>query len=58
MTEELYYVEIVEIDTDRVEKRMGPFPERKAEKVSRGAEINMSDEFITYVVPASDVDEA
>lgn len=37
----MWYVEIVEIATDRVVKRMGPLSEPKAERVERGALINL-----------------
>ncbi len=37
-----FYVEIREIKTRKVEKRMGPFAsERMAEKCDRGANINL-----------------
>ena len=50
-----WYVEIVERSTDfapeRIEKRMGPKPHRLAEKLARGAEINLDhDRFYVRVV--------
>lgn len=43
-----WYVEIVERSTDfapeRIEKRMGPRSHREAEKIARGAEINLDHE--------------
>jgi hypothetical protein len=39
-----WYVEIVETETGKVEKRMGPMSERKAEKVEDGANINLDHE--------------
>lgn len=39
-----WYVEIVEKEGDRVEKRMGPRSHREAEKIARGAEINLNHE--------------
>lgn len=47
------YVEIVEYATNAVVKRMGPMSERKAEKVERGAEINLNHERF-YVRTVSD----
>jgi hypothetical protein len=44
MSEE-HYVEVVETATGKVEKRMGPMPESKAERVERGLLINMDTEF-------------
>lgn len=53
-----HYVEIVEMDDDgkeRVEKRMGPMGERKAEKVERGVSINLNHErYFTRVVTQED----
>jgi hypothetical protein len=37
-----YYVEIYERKTGKVGTRMGPMPYGKAERVQRGAEINMN----------------
>lgn len=50
-----YYVEIVEFnaypDEDRVVKRMGPFSERKADRVDGGVKINLNhDDFYTRIV--------
>ena len=46
-----YNVEIVEDATDEVVKRMGPMPERRAEKVAAGAMINLDhDRFHVRVV--------
>ncbi len=45
-----HYVEIVEIKTKKVEKRMGPYSINKAEKVQRGAEINLNwDSYFTRI---------
>ncbi len=52
----MYYVEIVAYKNDRVAKRMGPFSERKAERVDGGANINLDHEnFYTRIV--DDVDQ-
>ena len=40
-----YYVEIVKLDTDEIVKKMGPMPEYKAERVERGASINLNHEY-------------
>lgn len=49
------YVEIVETKTDRVERRMGPMSERQAERVERGAEINLNHErFYVRVIDAEE----
>tara|TARA_R110000868_G_scaffold297468_4_gene557798 strand:+ start:2046 stop:2216 length:171 start_codon:yes stop_codon:yes gene_type:complete len=46
-----YYVEIVKFDTDEVVKRMGPFSERRADRVQDGANINLDhDNYFTRVV--------
>lgn len=46
-----WYVEIVDIETEEVVNRMGPFSERKAEKVEDGANINLNHErYYTRVV--------
>ena len=50
-----YYVEIVKSgdEGDEVVKRMGPMNERKAERVERGANINLDHEhYYTRVVDA------
>lgn len=39
-----YFIEIVETETDEVVERMGPHPERTAEKIERGANINLNHE--------------
>ena len=36
-----YYVKIAETATGKVEKRMGPMSEGKADRVERGASINL-----------------
>lgn len=47
-----YYVEIVNIKTDEVVKQMGPMPYRKAERVERGALINLNrDDYFVRTVP-------
>jgi hypothetical protein len=51
MKNDTWFVEIVDSETDKVVKRMGPMSERKAEKVERGAEINLDHEhFFVRVV--------
>lgn len=46
-----YYVEIVETETDHVEKRMGPMSEHQAERVESGASRNLNhDEYFVRVV--------
>ena len=39
-----WYVEIVKFKGGEVVKRMGPMPERQAEKVEGGANINLNHE--------------
>lgn len=47
------FVEIVEIDTDKVIKRMGPMSERKADRVEDGASMNLNHaKYFTRIVPA------
>ena len=51
------YVEIVGYD-ERIEKRMGPMSAWQAEKVERGAEINLNHEkFYIRQVPADPAQE-
>ena len=42
---EIYFVEIYEISTGKVESRMGPMAEWKAEKVERGALMRINENF-------------
>lgn len=45
------FVEIVKIDNRKVVERIGPMSERKAERVERGALINLNDkEYFTRIV--------
>ena len=45
------YVEIVEIATDKVIKRMGPMSEKKAERIENGASINLNrEEYFVRIV--------
>lgn len=39
-----YYVEIVRTHDENVESRMGPMPERRAERVEMGVQINLNHE--------------
>ncbi len=50
------YVEIVEFETGKVEKRMGPMGERQAERVERGVSVNLNHD--DYFVRVVDADEA
>lgn len=47
-----YYVEIVKYgEPEEVVKRMGPFSEREADKIDRGANINLNHkEYYTRIV--------
>lgn len=45
-----YYVEIYCRKNEKVEKRMGPMGEREAQRVRRGAMINMSDKYSARIV--------
>jgi hypothetical protein len=48
---EMPYVEIVEHSTAKVVERMGPMDQRRAERVERGANINLNRaEFFTRIV--------
>lgn len=52
-----HYTEIVrwaeDDHDDEVIERMGPYPQRVAEKVARGAEINLNhDSYFVRVVPS------
>jgi hypothetical protein len=45
------WVEIVEMGTEEVASRMGPMSEHRAERVERGASINLNHEkFYTRIV--------
>lgn len=47
----MYYVEIVSRGAEEVVKRLGPMPRRRAERVKRGASINLDhDNFFTRIV--------
>lgn len=47
----MFFVEIVEKETNQVVKRMGPMNERKAEKVELGASINLNhQDYFTRIV--------
>ena len=37
-----YYIEVVERKTRKVIKRLGPHPDRKAERVERGVNLNLN----------------
>lgn len=52
------FVEIVERATGEVAERMGPHPEATAEKIKRGAEINLSPDWFVRLVDAEDADAA
>ena len=45
-----YYVRIIEDETGKVEKEMGPMSERKADRVESGVLINLNHERFTVVV--------
>ncbi len=48
----MFYVEIVERETEEVVLQMGPMPERQAEKTELGASINLNHtEYFTRIVP-------
>ncbi len=43
-----YYVEVVKFGSDEIVRKLGPFTERKAEKVDIGLNINLNhEEFYT-----------
>jgi hypothetical protein len=47
----IWYVEIVRDDGSHVDRRLGPFPKHKAEKVENGAIINLDhDRYTTRIV--------
>lgn len=48
-----FFVEIVDDATGKVEERMGPHPYAKAEKIERGAGINLDwENYSTRIVDA------
>jgi hypothetical protein len=50
-----YFVEIVKHVSLEVVKRMGPMPERKADKVDAGVNINLNhEEYYTRIVNKDD----
>jgi len=49
----MFHVEIVRFKDKKVVKRMGPLPERQAERVDDGANINLNhEEYYTRLVEA------
>lgn len=47
----MFYVEIVELSSDEVVKKMGPMSERRAIRVCSGASINLNHkEYFTRIV--------
>ena len=51
-----YYVEIWEHKKQEMVKQMGPFSERKADKLDDGVHINLNhDEFYTVIEPANKI---
>lgn len=53
-----YYVEIREYETDRLEKRLGPMSERKADKVDDGLTRQLDhDRFYTVIVNEDEAGE-
>lgn len=52
-----FHVEIRRTKDGHVEKRMGPMSKERAEKVARGAGINMSDDYHAVVVGPDDTEE-
>ena len=45
-----WFVEVIEYDTEKVVKKLGPMSEKKAEKVERGLNINLDQErFFTVI---------
>jgi hypothetical protein len=51
-TNNQYYVEVVRCRGMEVVERMGPIEKRKAEQLDRGININISNEYMTQIVPA------
>ena len=47
-----YYVEVIRYSDNEVVERMGPMEARKAEQVDRGININISNAYMTQMVPA------
>lgn len=55
---EQFYVRIVEYETEEIVKQMGPFPERWAEKMDDGANINLNhDAYYTIILTQSEIDD-
>lgn len=50
-----HYVEVVSYETGKVEERRGPFPERRAEKLADGMDVNLDHErYYTRVVESEE----
>lgn len=48
---ETFYVQIIQFEDQQVVKQMGPFTEHHAQKVDRGANINLNHEkYYTLIV--------
>jgi hypothetical protein len=53
-----YYIHVIEIETGKVVKCMGPKPERLAEKIEYGVQINLAHErFYTDLVSEDEHEE-
>lgn len=54
-----HYVEVVSYETGKVEERRGPYPERRAEKIAAGMDVNLDHErYYTRVVPSKEATKA
>lgn len=55
----MFYVEIVNSKTEEVVERLGPMPQRKADRTEDGVNINLNHiEFFTRIVPAEAEEKA
>ena len=51
MQTQSYYIEVRELETDKVVKRMGPHNERRAERIDDGLNHNLNhDKYYTVIV--------
>lgn len=54
---ELYYVDVVETETGKVEKRMGPHSARRASRLKREQENSLNERYHVELTPKFEEDE-
>lgn len=55
----MFYVEVVNSKTEEVIEKLGPMPERKADRTEDGMNINLNhEEYFTRIVPSDTKEKA